>query len=483
MSDIKKNYLYSICYQILIMALPLITSPYISRVMGVEGVGIFSYTYSIVSYFMLFSMLGVANYGNRAIAQVRDSKEEVSFRFWSIYSLQIITGIISLSLYFILINNFDQKYIDVLKVLSLSLISSILDINWLYFGFEQFKLTISRNIIIKIISVGLIFLFVKTKDDLLVYAFIIGGSNLLSQIILWVFIKDYVNFSKPSIESIVAHIKPNLILFIPVIAVSIYTIMDKIMLNRLGDIRSLGLYENAQKITIISTGIITSLGSVMLPRMSNLYSKKENSLCDKYISISMEFVIILATGIAFGIAAIAPTFTPIFFGQEFSGSSSIMVLLSYATIPIAWANVIRTQYLIPNNKDKVYLISVILGAIMNLSINLILIPMYGALGAAIGTIVAEVSVAFCQTFWIRRNLSIMTYLKDTYSFIGAGIIMFLVVRHINIKILNPIPLLICEIIVGFFVYITCVITILYVKKSELTIFLKSKNYKGEYNEN
>lgn len=476
MGNIKKNYIYSICYQLLVMLLPLITSPYISRVMGVEKVGIFSYTYSIVNYFLLFSMMGIANYGNRSIAFVRDNKDKVSKAFWSIYLLQVITASISLIFYLIYVIFFVKQYRNIYIIWSLVLISGMIDISWLFFGFEKFKVTITRNIIVKIISLIMIFVFIKTEDDLSKYVLIISLSTLINQLLLWPFTKKIIVFKKPTFNNIINHIKPNFILFIPVVAVSIYTIMDKIMLKNLSSIEQVGLFDNAQKITIIATGIITSLGTVMLPRMSNLYAKEENELCKKYIWISIEYIMIIAIALSFGISAVANNFVPIFFGEDFINSGPIMSLLSYTIIFIAWANVIRTQYLIPNKKDKIYVISVLLGAIVNFTINIILIPKYNSMGAAIGTICAEFIVALYQTICIRKELSIVTYIKNILSFFLVGISMFFIVKYIEIVLGKSLTVLFLQIIIGAFYYGVCTLIILYKRKNKIILNLKIKIY-------
>lgn len=476
MGNIKKNYIYSICYQLLVMLLPLITSPYISRVMGVEKVGIFSYTYSIVNYFLLFSMMGIANYGNRSIAFVRDNKDKVSKEFWSIYLLQLITASISLIFYLIYVIFFVKQYRNIYIIWSLVLISGMIDISWLFFGFEKFKVTITRNIIVKIISLIMIFVFIKTEDDLSKYVLIISLSTLINQLLLWPFTKKIIVFKKPAFNNIINHIKPNFILFIPVVAVSIYTIMDKIMLKNLSSIEQVGLFDNAQKITIIATGIITSLGTVMLPRMSNLYAKEENELCKKYIWISIEYIMIIAIALSFGISAVSNNFVPIFFGEDFINSGPIMSLLSYTIIFIAWANVIRTQYLIPNKKDKIYVISVLLGAIVNFAINIMLIPKYNSMGAAIGTISAEFIVALYQTICIRKELSIVTYIKNILSFFLVGISMFFIVKNIEIVLGKSLLVLVLQIIIGAFYYGVCTLIILYKRKNKIILSLKIKIY-------
>lgn len=477
MSSIKKNYIYSIIYQILLTILPLITTPYISRIMGVKNIGIFSYTYSITNYFLLFSMMGVINYGNRCIASERDNRDEVSKIFWNIYFLQLITSTISLLLYYMYIIIFAKENLFLSFIWSITLISAIFDITWLFFGFEEFKITINRNIIIKVISAVAIFIFVKSKEDLWIYIFIISLSTLIGQLLLWTYIKKFVSFRKPSIEEMIKHVRPNLIMFIPVIAVSMYTIMDKIMLNNLSSLTQVGLYENAQKITIISTGIVTSLGNVMLPRMSNLYSKGNYELCEKYIEISIELIMILAIAISFGISSIAPNFSTIFFGDSFEGSGIIMSTLSYSIIFIGWANVIRTQYLIPNKKDSIYVKSVVLGAIINLIFNTFTIPKFGAIGAVGGTLCAEFTVAMYQTICVKNTLKVNKYLNNIKKYFISGIIMFIVVRYIGISFKNSVLNLSVQISTGIVIYTFITYILLIKDNNQITFYIKNLKLK------
>ena len=185
MSNPKNNFIYNVVYQILILIIPLITSPYLARVIGVDGVGTYSYTYSIVHYFMLFTLLGLNNYGNRAIAKVRDDKEKLSKTFWSIYIFQVIMGLSMLALYvlYVLVSNTSYKTLAIIEILFI--ISAILDINWLFFGMEEFKKTITRNTIVKILNVVLIFLLVKNSNDLWKYTLIMAGMTTIGQLILW----------------------------------------------------------------------------------------------------------------------------------------------------------------------------------------------------------------------------------------------------------------------------------------------------------
>ena len=453
MNKLRKNFFYNIIYQVLILILPLITVPYVARVLGADGVGIHSYTYSISYYFMLIAMLGLNNYGNRSIAKVRDNKDELSKTFWSIYLLQFIVSTLMVITYLIYIILFNIRYKQIAVIQIFYVISSIFDINWFFFGLEKFKITIIRNTIIKIISLVSIFLFVRNSDDLWVYTLILSGSTFLSQIILWPYIKKYVNFTKIKIIDILKHLKPCLILFIPVIAVSIYKIMDKIMLGNMASIVEVGYYENAVKIIDVPKGIITSLGTVMLPRMSNMIAKGEEEKIKMYIGKSLQVIMFLALPITMGLIAISDDFILIFLGNNFTKTGTLIKYLAISLIFLSWANVIRTQYLIPKERDKDYIISVILGAIVNLVMNIILIPRYASIGACYGTICAELIVMLYQTYKVKNELNISVYIKNIMIFVINSLIIFIIVDLLNYIPMSIYYRLILQVIIGIIIYI------------------------------
>lgn len=465
--SVKKNFMYNVAYQILMMILPLITTPYIARVIGAEGVGIQSYTFSIVNYFVLFSMLGMNNYGNRSIAIVRDNKEKLNKTFSSIYSVQFIMSIIMMILYIVYICFIATDYKIFFIIQFLYIISSLFDINWFFFGIEQFKLTVVRNAIIKILSVISIFIFVKDSNDLYIYSLILVMATLTSQLILWRFIGNNVKFVRVKWEDIIVHFKPIIILFIPVIAISIYKVMDKIMLGAMSNVIQVGFYENSEKIINIPLGVITALGTVMLPKMANLQAKGENEQSKKYISMSMEFIMFLTYGAIFGLLGISNVFIPIFLGKEFNNCIKLVSVLSIALLFLAWANVIRTQFLIPNKKDKVYITSTIIGAIVNLIINLLLIGKYGAVGAAIGTVFAEASVSIYQTIKVRKELDIKSYLGKTIFYIIPGATMYLIVKLIGSRLGVSIFTGIIQISVGGLVYTSISLVYMVISKNEV----------------
>ena len=275
-TKLKMNLLYNIAYQLLNLCLPIVTVPYISRTLGVEGNGIYSYTYSIVNYFMIFAMLGISNYGNRTIAKNKDDKEKLSKEFLSIYLLQCFFTSVSIIVY-LFYCLFISEYSVISLIEIIFLFSTLLDISWLYFGLEEFKKTVTRNVVVKVLSLILIFLLVKTSNDLILYTAIMSLSTLISQIVLWISIRKYITLKEVKLnkKDIKKHIKGIIILFIPVISYSIYKIMDKIMIGLLNSVEEVAYYEYAEKIINIPIGFITALGTVMLPKISNLVANSE----------------------------------------------------------------------------------------------------------------------------------------------------------------------------------------------------------------
>lgn len=450
--SVKKNFIYNLSYQILIMILPLITTPYISRVIGAEGIGIQSYTYSIANYFVLFAMLGINNHGNRSIAMVKNNQEKLNKTFTSIYLIQAVMSIIMIVFYIIYIIFFVKSY-KIIFVIQLSyIIGALFDINWFFFGMEQFKITVTRNTIIKLMSVMSIFIFVKSENDLYLYSLILALGTLISQLILWNFISKYVKFTKVKFDDVKEHVIPMLVLFIPAISVSIYKIMDKIMLGSMSTVTEVGFFTNSERIISIPLGIITALGTVMLPKMSNLLSNGKNKKAQKYIKLSLKFSMFISIGSMFGLIGVSGNIVPAFLGKGFDRCVDVVSLLSVTLLFMAWANVIRTQILIPKKKDKVYIVSTLLGAIVNVIINTLLIKDFGAIGATVGTIFAEATVSIYQTLMIRKELNIKGYLKDIIIFMIAGIFMFLTIKYLGYILGSSLLVGVIQIFIGAIVY-------------------------------
>ena len=455
--SIKKNYLYNVAYQILIIILPVITTPYISRILGAENIGIYSYTLSITAYFISFGSLGIDLYAQREIAYYQDKKKEYTKTFWEIIILRFVTMSISICIFIISFARVGEYHIFY-KILIIELIGKCFDISWIFKGLENFKKIVMRNFGIKILSILAIFMFVKTKEDLNLYFWIYVLSVILGNISLWLYLPMYI--VKISIKDlkILKHIKPTISLFIPQIAIQIYTLLDKTMIGAIYEDKSeVGYYDQAQKIINMLLTVITSLGTVMLPRIANYYANNKKQEVSAYMQKSFNFVYLLAFPMIFGILAVSEKFVPIFFGNGYDKVILIMNVICPILLFIGLSNVSGTQYLLPIKRQKEYTISVVIGSIVNLCINSCLIWKNGAIGAAIGTIFAESTVTLIQFIFIRKDFEIKIILKLSKNYLISSIIMFIIIKFIGYINLSDLVLLIIQVILGAIIYLAILI--------------------------
>lgn len=455
MSNLKKNLGYQTIFQILNTCIPLITSPYLARVLGAEMQGIFSYTQSIVNYFTLFAMLGVENYGTRTIANCGDDREKRSKAFWNIYFFQMCCTLLSIGIYVFYLTKICSQNVYIAFLQIFYILGALVDINWLFFGVEKFKTTVSRNMIIRITSVVLILSTVRKPSDLWIYTMIMAGSTFLSNIILWFFalkeidVKAIRTISK---NEVVKHIKPNLVLFVPLMAMSVYHIMDKTMLGLLSTYKQVGYYYNADKIINIPIGILIGIGTVMLPRMTALNSNGLINEAKNLFLLSIELIVAVSSAMACGIFAISVEFTPFFFGSGYDECIRVIMMLSPILVIKGLSLVARMQYLIPNQKEKIFIESVFWGAGINLIVNLRLILRLGALGAAIGTMVAELASCFWQYKKINKYISCSSVIYKSMIYILFGAVMIAAVRIVACMFCGGIVSLVFEILTGVVVY-------------------------------
>jgi O-antigen/teichoic acid export membrane protein len=463
-TSVKVNIFYQMLYEVLALSLPLITAPYISRVLGAEKIGIYSFTYSIAAYFGMFSMLGVKNHGNREIAKNREDKNKVSVIFCSIYFIQFLMSCLMVSVYIIYVSTLSVEFKNIFWIQLIYIFSYMLDINWLFFGLELFKYTSIRNIIIKIATFAATFLFVRNSDDLWKYCLVLAVGALASEGFMWACVRTYIRLGKPQKDIVLANIKPMLVMFIPVLATSLYNIMDKIMLGSLSSKIQLGFYENSEKITNCVKTVILSVGTVMMPRMSMLAAKNDAKKAERYMGLSIEIIMFCAFSFSFGIAAVAHLFAPLYWGNEFAQCDVLLVGLCVALPFSAFGNFIRTQYMIPHGMDRQYITAVIVSAGVNAVANLLLIPLLGAEGAVVGTVIAEGGVCIIQGYFVRKNMELKTYIKKSVPYMGFGMVMYMAVKFLAFELNDSVASLIVQILLGATIYV--LLTVIYMKYSK-----------------
>lgn len=466
---IKKNFIYLLLYQALISLLPFITSPYISRVLGASKIGVYSYVFSVITLFLLFANLGIANYGNRLIAKNRDNKETLNKEFSSLFYLHLILSLIVLLVYIGFIFLFEKENIIIFIIQAVFMVANMLDISWLFWGEEDFKSTTIRNAIIKLITCIFIFVFVKKNNGLVTYTVIMSCGTLVSQLILWPFAFKYIKLIKVPTREVFKHFKKMLALFGAQLAVTLYSYMDKIMLGFMGAMAQLGFYENAWKLIEFPVGFITALGTVMLPKMANLIANEDKKKVEKYIFKSIRFSMLASSAIAFGMMAIAKEFSVKFWGQEFVESGYIIRIMAVCILLMSWNGVIRNQFLIPMEKDREYLRAVVLSAIVNLVMNIILIPKYGARGAAIGTVLSYLTIFFVQNYYARKHLPLKKYFINTIPYIIVGLFMYGFLMIIDSFIPLTILGLFIKIFIGAIIFIIMLLLYTFFSKDTFVI--------------
>lgn len=460
--SVAKNYLYNVLYQVLTLIIPIITVPYVANVLGATGVGINAYSAATVQYFVLFGMIGVSLYGNRTIATVRDNSENLGRKFWEIYILQIITCGIATVAYFLFVIIFVKENTNIYLVQSLYIISAAIDISWLFMGLEEFKKTVTRNTIVKIIGVICIFAFVKRAEDLILYVAILAISNFLGQLVLWGYLKKIINFKIIRLikfKDMMKNLNPMLLLFVPQIAVQIYTVLNKTMLGFISTEAEVGIFDNSEKIIKITLAVVTSLGTVMLPRISNEFAKGRLEKVNDYIYKSINFVSIISIPMAFGMASIAKEFVGWFLPQDFYKCAIVIPTLSFIIIFIAWSNVLGIQYMLPSGLNKEFTISVTIGAVVNLILNLFLIPRFQSVGAGISTFISEATVTIIQIYVLRKKLKFLNVISEILKYIVAGLFMVILVRIIGNNLGISIFTTLAQITLGGIAYLIMLIII------------------------
>lgn len=475
MPSVRKNLILQTCYQILSICLPLITAPYLARVLGAEALGVFSYTSSVVGYFTLFAILGTINYGTRTIASVRDNKILLSNNFFSIYTLQVISTSIFTIAYILYLFFFCQDNRTIAFIQGIALLNCMVDISWLFFGLENFTITVTRNAIVKLVTLILIFCLVKTSKDLWLYTLIMTSSTVVSQLILWLNIPKSFCFKIPKWMEIKEHIKPNLVLFFPLIAASIYHLMDKTMLGLLSNYEQTGFYYNSDKLIGIPLVIVSGIVTVLMPRMTALLQNKQYQNANNLLLKTFGFISVVCIAMGIGIAAVAKDFVPFFFGEGYEPC----ILLTYFFAPVfiikSFSYITSTQFLIPRHQEKHLTNAILLGAVCNIICNILLIPPYGALGAVIGTLVAELVACIWQFRFIVQNIKLKSFFTQNFIYLLFGIIMFLGIYQIS-KLEYSLPiwiLILLEILIGGIIYSTLCLIYWKITKNPMLEYLFS----------
>lgn len=415
--------MYQMIFQAVKIILPIITVPIISKSFGANGVGVYSYTSSIVQYFILLAALGINIYGSKTVAECKNDEFQLSQKVNEIISLKLVTTIFILICYFLTIPFFESDYKYLYIIQSLNIFAVIFDISWYFAGIEDFKKTSMTNLLTQLVAFMLIILLIKDKSDLLLYCFIQGSANILSFVGVWPSLIRNIKLRYVSLNKTKHHIPYLFTYFIPQVGVIFYTTLNKTMLGIMGTKSDVGFYTNATNLTSICVTLITTLDLVLLPRMSSLFSNnnisKMKSLFKKSLSIQLFFSI----PISFGLASIADSMVPWFLGESFTGIEKVIRAISPLIIVIPIGMSLSRQILIPMGKSKIYNFSIILGSIVGIVSNILLLPLFGLRGAIISYVGAETLVCIYRIIKTRKILQININSREVLISVISSIIM------------------------------------------------------------
>lgn len=456
--SIQVNYIYNALYQILLLITPLVTSPYLARVLGADGVGTSSYIESIASYFVLFATMGITTFGQREISYVQESYEKRTTIFWETKLLNIFTSLIAILAYmfFSVRQNNWQLYVAIV----FNLLAVLADISWFFQGIEEFGKIVGRNAFFKFLNILFIFTFIKNKNDLVWYMLGHSINLFLCNASLWTYLPKYIGKPVWSKLKPMRHFKVVISLFVPTVAIQIYTVFDKTMIGMITkDAFENGYYEQAMRIIRIILMVVTSLGTVVIPRIGFYFQKKEMKQVEALMYQSYRFIWFIGVPLCLGLVGVASNFVPWFLGEGYDKVIPLLHILGFTILAIGSSNVTGIQYLVPTNRQNILTKTVLIGAVINFVLNLLLIPSLKSIGAAIASLIAETVIAIVQLFYVRKEISIRKIVFSSLHYLIAGSIMLLTVGIIRNRIMSTFMNTIVLVLIGAVVYF-CVLVLL-----------------------
>lgn len=469
--NLTHNYLYNLFNQSLVSLMPLITAPYVSRILGVVNIGHYSFVQSITSYFSMFAVLGTTLYGQKKIAQYHGKRSEYSEIFWNIFALRLILTFLVFTIYCVFFVRGSNEKLLYLAV-ALEIVSVIFDVSWFFQGIEEFSIITTCSAFSKLIGMTCIFLFVRSAKDVVLYALFNSCSLLLGYLYLWKFVFKRVD----KVSYIKLHplkgIKESALLFISQIAVQVYTVLDKTMIGLItnSDTQN-GYYEQGQKLIRVLTALVTAVGVVMSSRIANLWINGQKKVIQTMIEHSFRLAYAISFPIMYGVILVASRFVPIFYGKGYDGVIPLLYILAFLMPIVASSNVIGIQYFIPTSQEKYLTLSVSAGATVNVMCNAILIPKYGAKGAAVGSVIAECCVTFIQFWIVRKQLQLCEFRKLALRYSVLALPMFMIGGMVNRILPSGFIGMVALIVIGVFAYL---ITLWIAKDSFLKDFIKGE---------
>lgn len=454
MSKVVRNYIYNVCYQLLIFIAPIFTAPYLARVLGPELMGTSNYITSVSTLFTSFGLLGINNYGIRQIAYVKDNIVKLSDTFFEIFYLRFLLGIVTCIAYSYYVYNISEfQFLFTLQYFYV--VAFFVDPCWLFIGLEDMRVSVARNFIMKLTCILGIFLFVKTKDDLELYVFLLSIMTLVPSLMVLPLVNRRILMKryKVSVRDILKHLMPSIRLFLPSIAIVLYLQTDKIILENFVSLSAVSFFDQAEKIVKIPLTFISVISVVLMPKIANDYANNNFENLKKSISTAIEVSLLMAFPMMFGIIFIAPSFVPIYLGAQFMPVVDTVKWLAPIIVTSALIGVFGEQYLVATDKTKILTYSNCTAAIFNVLANIILVPVIGIFGSVVGTLLAQVVMLIIQYYYVSKEIDVLSGLKSGAVYFVKTIPMLLIMFSVSFVKLDDILSLIITVLLAILTYI------------------------------
>lgn len=469
-----KNYFYSLSYQLLNILVPVLTIPYISNVLGADLVGLNAFLNSIVMYFVLLATLGLNVYAIREVSFYRDSFAIKKKVFYEILYLKMFLGIISVICFFI----FSYLYNDYFYFMcfqSLFVFNAIFDTSWYFSAIENFKFLFRRNLLVKILSVFLVFSLVKSRDDLDVYMMILSFPSLLLNILFTLTTIRKLGFVDFSEISLFKHFIPSLGLFYSQLLTLLFISFNKLSLANLSDLSQVGFFENSDKIVRILLTFLLAIGTVVFPRIANLYKNNKNDDLLFLLNFSIGVTSLLSIPIVLGLFIISENFSLLFFGSGFLGIDKVLTILAITLIFMGWTSNLGSQFFVLTSNERMMNISILIGILFLILSSILLIPELGAIGAALSSLIGEISIFICQIVFIRKFFSLKDIFYDLPKILIASVIMAFSCWLVGLIAMEPVIKLVVQLVFGAFIYFIMIVLL------KPKLILNFRLFKGSFN--
>lgn len=472
MGRLVKNYFYNVLYQVFILVVPLVTAPYLARVLGANGNGTFSYVQSTATLISTMAMLGIFAYGNRQIAYFRDNRVRLTTTYNQIMSARLVLTLLSTVLYFAIVIIIG-KYTTYFFIYYTYVLAYGVDVTWLYVGIEDMKWAVIKNTVTKLFSIIGIFTLVHSTNDLGVYVLIQGLSILISNVLAYSQVGRYVGKFAFDFSHLVQDLKGSAILFLPSVAATIYLQCDKILIELItGATNQVSYYDYSEKIITIPLAFITVISTVMMPRIANEFKKNNTAHIEMLLSKVSAISFFAAFPMMFGLIAVAGSLVPWYLGPDFQPTAAAIMMIAPIIVANTISGISGSQYFTATNQIRILLTSQVSAAVGNVVLNLILVPRFGFYGSAVATVVTSYVCAGIQWYYLRQQIKLPGLGTETTKSLIASLIMFVSIWVTTSGWSSTPATTFFQVIIGLFVYL--IVSILLHNKTLFELFLSIK---------